>query len=378
MNEVFVKNLQIILYSCLAIPVWGEASMASRFVGYREWKDADAKLEFLDVEKSGANMWKLKIEFSCPGATSYLLSQTSDLSKGEWTKMSAPVIGKTLRLSVHAREDLVTLWIVFKKKRSDGKTFEMSQPLGRSMHKKEPYRKIQLVKNGYIDWKEYQIVATGKAAKPADEYSRYGLGTAQTMAQESMSLEIQKIVRAIALNHVDRVQDYFHEIFSRKKNQGFLDLFAILPEHVYYPSKLEAVVWGRIFLWKEFPFFFQAASEALPMPLAITSITKGPVTGYKRIYVDTKGLFFQPCVFPEILSYDGRIICNRSMYHSDKPFVRYLQSPDETKGESHAYVKAKIIPPETASKVIIQQNTEVTTADWEEVINRGELYFLVD
>ena len=200
---------KVVFFLFLLIPLFSN----NKFLGYRIWETAEPQIKIL-YNKNQKEIVDVEVSIRCRGASWFQISNFKDFRGAKWKK-----IVKQVKWRLDKRENVASVWVIFKKKDLKEKAFYISKPISYALDRKNLHKKIQAYENGYMDWTHGKIVISSMGTNTENK-NRYGIDVSQELAEHNLYRYSYDILKNISINYFYRIKDYLklHPVLYEKVN----------------------------------------------------------------------------------------------------------------------------------------------------------------
>lgn len=351
---------------------------ASSLVGYQNWAGANPKIE-VQVNESVVPPLDVKIVVRCEGASAFKVSNDPSFRGATWREFVP-----SLYWMLNPKDTISTIYFVFKKKTEKG-TF-VTEIETYSFDRYNLSRKIDRVgDSGYVDWTAGNIHIDVFSTYPLQGGERYSTDKAQQIAETKLYETAFKLIQKIQVDYFFRVKDILalNPILRNDMNRY---LSQIKVTDIKYHSR-ESVELNAIlsFSFGKNPKHLNISFLSLPLQNDYESVSNVYSSQFDSLLLDLRGSFFKPCLFPQVISEDGKPLVSVSRFVSkDAVYARYIRSLSKQISQQMGkalIVKAYNVSSGDKSKIMLSKRYESLLTGNETTLSNicnGNFYILTE
>jgi hypothetical protein len=314
-------TLPLILFAALWAAEKAEVGFTERgLAGYRPWTNVRPWMTVgMRPEDNGLVG---ALELYCPGAVEMKISMGGGFAEIPWRPFES-----SLRWAFPPGASRVALRAVFREKRKGDAIARVTPPLVRLLDLKDPDRVLTGDDEGaWMDWTDGILHGGARAAKRVDE--RHDAGEARRLAEGEMKQVLGAAFMSLAAEEGIRMADLLGGV--DRLGRVSLDLLQwIRLDEIDFHESGATRVKGSLPLWGPSARVLRETALLLrpeePRPDAAKALDPEGL-----LVIDTRGLHFAPCMFPQVWSEDERpcLVPGRGAAW-ERPYVRYLRRPSQ-------------------------------------------------
>ena len=347
-------------------------------VGYRFWKNSQANIVIKDDPPALNSLFEATLYLKAPGASEMKISNYADFRGSEWVKYVEKKTKWVMR-----NEQIVTVYVVFKRYNLTNKRWEISPIVHYSLDKNEAKRKIIRTQHGYIDWTKGTLFVQA-FDKVFNASKRYNL----TFSLQKASIKANDY----AFNNLSEIFIYpfftIKDYYNIKPNKG-VELKEYLNKNIEvvnitYPSKQSAQITKKLNFFSQDPSLLDQVKKAMKTSQLkkFKSTQNFKLNQFSALVLDLREANFLPSLMIKIVGSNEEEIFNISLHNKKKlPFVQYIRSLKDfnLNQDNILFIKAYRI--EKNGNIVISnryKNILFENIRYLKTIANGNLYLLID